>query len=78
MTLSRRDLITKLRTWASELSQLAEELEAMPSPAAAKNQNVCSIHNVPWRKTQYGLGHPLNDGSGKWCNKARTNTRRAG
>ena len=69
MTLTRRDLITKLKAWSWELAQLAQELEALQAAAPRENQNLCPIHKVPWRKTQYGLGHPLNDGSGKWCNK---------
>jgi hypothetical protein len=56
----------------AQLTQLMQNLKAAPTQGPAGQDlppDVCPIHNVPWRHTSYGTGHPLKDGSGKWCNK---------
>jgi hypothetical protein len=72
MPLTRAQIIATLENVIGQLAQLMDNVKAAPAPGQpgpGPAADVCPIHNVPWRHTSYGTGHPLNDGSGKWCNK---------
>ena len=74
MSLTRKDVIEMLKAVRDQVNATIADLEAAPSPDQTPSEDVCPIHHRKWLKTQYGLGHPLDDGSGKWCNKVKRKT----
>jgi len=67
----RGELITALDQVVSQLTDIITALGEAPEPPVPKDDNMCSIHGVPWQKYKFGWAHPPTKAGEKWCKKEK-------
>ena len=69
MTMPKSQFIKAMAEIITRLQALKADLEGPAGPPPAEDLGKCPIHNIPWRRTRYGIAHPPGQEGGKWCNK---------
>jgi hypothetical protein len=68
--MTRAQALALLTQIIGELNNLKAGLLGQPAAPGPGNLGVCPVHNVPWKKYNFGLAHPPAVTGEKWCRKA--------
>jgi hypothetical protein len=70
VAMTRQQYIKALQEIVTRLQAIVKDMQSLGAAAPAGDLGKCPIHNVPWRRTRYGISHPPVQEGGKWCNKS--------